>query len=289
MNFFKKAQKVVEIIDNSFPKHSATPTERLAQQNIIIQEIHDSFYSEVDKLLEKAKIAKPLDTEMQDLIDKSKKLEALGFTKTAEVVEAEIEIWRLQEIHFQNERNSVLVEAINYFSFKYPQYKFITEESVKIICQKYNLVYAEVNRYIGNVPDKNVQNMIDFKINNEDECHCKLYSRFLFSGESMRLDGYLSTKEIETIREEISKYDSIRINTYESPYTYQKCPLEIAAPVSDFNLEGKEIKDFKLTDIHIPDPVVLCPVIFKGTKHYLIVTAWGLEGADELVVNQRNN
>ena len=50
-----------------------------------------------------------------------------------------------------------------------------------------------------------------------------------------------------------------------------------------------ELKNFKLSKIEIPDPVVLKPVFFKGMKHYLIVTAWGLEASDELVANQNHN
>ena len=50
-----------------------------------------------------------------------------------------------------------------------------------------------------------------------------------------------------------------------------------------------ELKDFKLSKIEIPDPVVLQPVMFNKTKYYLIVTAWGDEASDELVVNQNHN
>lgn len=68
-----------------------------------------------------------------------------------------------------------------------------------------------------------------------------------------------------------------------------KCPLEIAAPLKDFNMTGAEVKGFKISKIEIPDPIVLKPVIFNNQKHYLIVTAWGLEAADELIVNQNHN
>ena len=68
-----------------------------------------------------------------------------------------------------------------------------------------------------------------------------------------------------------------------------KCPLEIAAPLKDFNMTNAEVKGFKISKIEIPDPIVLKPVIFNNQKHYLIVTAWGLEASDELVVNQKFN
>ena len=47
----------------------------------------------------------------------------------------------------------------------------------------------------------------------------------------------------------------------------------------------KLVEGYKLEKKHIPDPVVLQPV--KGG--YLILTAWGDEASDPLVVNEINN
>ena len=104
--------------------------------NEVIEEIHENFYTEVDKLLASAKIANSLDTDKQDLIDKCVRLKALGFTNTKEVKEAEAEIARLDELKRDNEAKKTLIEAINYFSFKYPNYKFITEKSVEKISER---------------------------------------------------------------------------------------------------------------------------------------------------------
>jgi len=54
-------------------------------------------------------------------------------------------------------------------------------------------------------------------------------------------------------------------------------------------MDKHEIKDFKISKIEIPDPVVLQPVLFENTKYYLILSAWGQEATDELVVNQKFN
>lgn len=52
------------------------------------------------------------------------------------------------------------------------------------------------------------------------------------------------------------------------------------------DITGLELKEgYKLTKKHIPDPVVLQPI----KNGYLIITAWGDEASDELVVNQINN
>lgn len=244
----------------------------------IIEEIHESFYTEVNKLLESANIQSSLHTDKQDIIDKRNRLVALGFHNTVEVKEANIEINRLEALERENLNKKDLIKAINYFSFKYPAYKFITEESVKKICKKYNLVYGTIDKYIGTVPDKNLNHIEDFKIDENDECY--LYQT-RYQGD-MYTTEYLTKKQFE---------DSLNNSTY-SPYLrkeYSQCPLEIAAPVKDFNLQSHEIKDFKLSQISIPDPVVLKPVIFNSQKYYLIVTAWGEEASDESVLNVNHN
>lgn len=256
--------------------------------NEIIEEIHETFYTEVDRLLSSAKISNSLDTNKQDLIDKCVRLKALGFTNTKEVKEAESEIARLDKLKEENEAKKVLIEAINYFSFKYPNYKFITEASVLKICEKYNLVYGEINRYIGTVPDKNLKHIEDFRVLEDDECHLhsEWYSDF-------NLGKFGITKNYQT-SEEAKRRKEGRMDqlSFMGPYKNvvdMKCPLEIAAPRKDFNMEGMEVKNHKISKIEIPDPIVLKPVIFNNQKHYLIVTAWGLEAGDELVVNANHN
>lgn len=265
------------------PQKVATKAPKLSQKemNALIDEIHESFYTEVDKLLAHAKVKLSTDTTKQALIDKCNRLEALGFTQTKEVVEARKEIQRLNTLEIENEKRSKLTEAINYFSNKYPQYKFITEESVKKICEKYNLVYGSIANYRGTVPDENLRQMENFSIKEQD----KIY-----------LQGYRGTFSGQT------KYEAIDLKTYKDRsqsdiwarhgnFSYKEAFLEIAAPAKDFDMTGMELNGTKIVakPIEIPDPVVLQPVIYDGVKHYLIVTAWGQEASDELVVNERNN
>lgn len=255
--------------------------------NEVIEEIHETFYTEVDKLLASAKIANSLDTDKKGLIDKCVRLKALGFTNTKEVKEAEVEISRLAELKRGNEAKKALIEAINYFSFKYPNYKFITEKSVEKICFKYNLVYGAIDRYIGTVPDKNLKHIEDFRVLEDDECFVfeELFSSTFGREERSFRKEYRTSKtylEDEKDRLEMDHSHGMRIIN-------MKCPLEIAAPLKDFNMTGAEVKGFKISKIEIPDPIVLKPVIFNNQKHYLIVTAWGLEASDELVVNANHN
>lgn len=249
----------------------------------IIEEIHDTFYTEVDRLLASANIKSSTYTEKQNLIDKSSRLQSLGFGATKEVTEAKIEESRLFNIQVENKQKDELIEAINYFSFKYPLYKFITEDSVKKICEKYNLVYGTVDKYIGTVPEENLQHIENFKIDENDECWVS-EERWVKMWRGVPAIDYISKNEVKTSSED--KYNPMSMGFLLNQY---KAKLEIAAPLKDFNMTAHEVKDFKISKIEIPDPVVLQPVIFKGKKHYLIVTAWGDEASDELIVNQNFN
>lgn len=287
--FAKSAQSSVIVAD----KKQAT--------NEVIKEIHESFYTEVDKLLASANISHSLDTDKQALIDKCNVLKSLGFTSTKEVVDAEKEISRLEKLKADNESKKELIEAINHFRFKYPNYKFITEESVKKICDKYNLIYGPVDKYIGTVPDKNLKHIQEFKIQDEDSCWIEedLFFGGFGMGERILNTKFKSTKKakedayaaMERFRTEPLQAMQFRSRTSQVIVRGEECRLEIAAPEKDFDKTGMEldVKTRKLTKIEVPDPIVLKPVVFNGKKHYLIVTAWGIEASDESVVNHINN
>jgi hypothetical protein len=258
----------------------------------IIEEIHEDFYTEVDKLLAEAKVSNSLDTTKQELLDKCERLKALGFTKTKEMLDAEEEISRLKTLKLENEKKKNLIEAINYFNIRYPNYKFITEDSVKKICTKYNLIYGSIDRYVGTVPDINLKHIEEFKIIEDDEC----YFHTLMSNRSsnyIKIKYESKKQHFERLKNNIENNKlQLELGSFSRNYYQEinkKCPLEIAAPIKDFNMEGMEVKDLKISKIEIPDPVVLKPIIYKNQKCYLIVTAWGDEASDELVVNQNQN
>lgn len=236
----------------------------------IIEEIHETFFTEVDRLLAEAGVKHSLETEKQHVLNKANRLKNLGFLKSNVVIEAKGEQQRLDELKKENDGKVELIEAITYFSNKYPQYKFITEESVKKICNKYGLIYGNVADYKGNVPEKNLIDIECFSIEDIDECYfSEVSSQFNFS--RIERPKRYGSKDM--------KYGEVDYFTYIS--CPELCALEIVAPFKDFDLQGKEIKDFKIQDI--PDPIVLKPVVFNNKKHYLIITAWGLEAEDELV------
>ena len=264
--------------------------------NDIIEEIHESFFGEVEKLLAEAKISNSLETEYQTLIDKCERLKALGFTNTAEVKSAEAEIGRLRGLKRANDEKEILINAIEYFSSKYPNYKFITTDSVTKICEKYGLVQGSTDKYIGTVPDTNLKHIEDFKVDEIDDCYVSEH----FNPEDHRrhqfswFEGYLNGEEFNL--KMVRKLDGFNGPVYitddsrDNMFQITKETLNIVAPLKDFDMKKSELKGTQIVDkVEIPDPIVLKPVCYKNRKYFLIVTAWGLEAADELVVNPNHN
>jgi hypothetical protein len=239
----------------------------LTKPRVTIEEIHEAFNTEVDRLLEYANV-RPAPISYTDQEAKADRLLKLGFNSSSDVTKVkDIQLKRqqvAQELHDKDK----LISAINYFSMHYPNYKFITEASVKVLCNKYGLIYGPVSRFKGDVPAKNLEQIEKFKVKDEDCVY--QYRHDSWSGNPYFMLGSYAHAKANSIR-------------------YQKQTLEIAAPMKDFDTTGMELKDFKLEVIPPKDPIVLCPVLHGNTKHFLIVTAWGPEATDELVVNQKFN
>lgn len=246
-----------------------------SQEVDLIDQIHNEFYSEVNILLNDANQFNEIKNKKPELIDKRDRLYNLGFRNTPEMLEAEKEIKRLDQLKEDNKNKSDLIEAINYFSLNYPEYKFITEESVVNICNKYGLVYSTIDNFRGNVPIENLEQMEKFKIKDEDKAY-ELHYYYMYS--ETKFERYISLKEYDYFKNGFN-------------YITKNCQLEICAPLNQFDITDLELQGKKLVkkQIKIKDPIVLCPVFFKNVKHYLIVTAWGIESHDSEVINQKLN
>lgn len=245
--FFKKRNKI-------------TPVTIEKKETVTVKEIHTAFNEEVIRLLESCniKIAEDIN---EELIKKQKRLERLGFDCTSISEKAEEEIKKSNKIEQINKKNKEIVEAIKYFQVKYPMYKFITKESVEKLCEKYGLVYGPVDCFIGNVPDKNIEDMEKFHIDDEDKAY---HSRFKDLG----------------------------YTNYQSAIGHREAVMfEIVAPITDFDVDSLKLNKFKLERKPVvkDDPIVLQAIRFANSTFYLIVTAWGEEASDELVLNPKHN
>jgi len=263
----------------------------------IVHEIHNEFLTAGDRILEEAN-AILLEAKAKS-VEKGKRLAAAGFKNVPEAVEA-----------IKVERKIVTTketaDLVHYYQQNYPMNKFITEDQVKKICEKYGLVCGEISMYKGFVPENKLSEIERFSLKNADKnIRGLLGSKHIIDGFSESVFdeniGYVNESELlgyaqkneayiiasgkpdyayaseQLISQFIGKWGYVKVSKVDTG-------LKICAPLKDMEIpRGKEVKGYKIQDI--PDPVVLQPV--KGG--YLIVAAWGDEASDEIVVNQINN
>jgi hypothetical protein len=272
---FKKEQPINVILVEDNKSHGLT---QKAYPKEVLQ-IHHEFHTAADNLLLEAKqiIAEAATKN----VSKVNRLESLGFKQAAQVTE-------LKPLQQKAELSKEQIESLNYFALNYPNNKFITEEQVKIICHKYNLVCGDVSRFKGFVPEKNLKDIEKFSLKENEKS--LLYIEAFSEGESI---GLFSAKNME-LRSRDS-YTHIFSKYIKSNYSFQQQnsslakdgefygqdygnffglknkgflriqvlnnKLQICAPVKDMDITGLELKEgYKLEKKHIPDPVVLQPV-----------------------------
>ena len=237
-----------------------------------IDKIHNEFDSASEKLLKEAReiIAK------NKSASKGDRLKALGFTIASPVQQSE-----------ENKKKEELAKLIEYYSVYYPNNKFITEEMVKAICEKYGLMFGDVSYYKGDVPEKNVKEMEAFVLRDEDK------------EKTSNLDDYYRRQQMQLQAQFLGAQNNIMgrfsirglgsaPTPYDGPPTQIverviKPSFKICAPEKDFDTRYLTVRDgYKLEY----DPIVLQPV--KGGM--LLVTKWGMpESEDELIVNEKMN
>jgi len=178
----------------------------------LIEDIHNEVYSAHDLLLKEAELI------LQTPIDESKakdyeKLMSLGFNSEKNIKEHKEEVQKIEE-------SKKTKQTIEYYSFKYPFNKFINEDSVVRICQKYSLLLTSVDRFIGGIPEKNQKEIINFKIDKLDLPHS-------YSKDNEYVNG---------------------------------TSLLIIATKDQLNMKNTRVQGHKLVDIVKEDPIVLQPV-----------------------------
>lgn len=241
---------------------------KFKQTKKVIEQIHSEFDGASERLLREAKaiLNKPITDEKAD------KLMKLGFSSAAPVEKS-------QKKKEAAQMSRQVLERVEYYNTYYPDNKFITESIVEEICKKYNLLCGPIDRYIGDVPMKNVLEMERFVLRNEekekrskwDDYNALEIYRFQMRGPSLLTQAY----------QRHSSPSSDDVKRMQQDVHYVVAPFKICAPEKDFKPYGYSKVGHKL----IPDPIVLQPV--KGG--YLIVTKWGLEGDDPALLNEKKN
>ena len=178
----------------------------------LIEDIHNEVYSAHDLLLKEAEniLNKPID---ESKIKDYQNLIKLGFDNEKNIKEHKEEVQKI-------EQSKKTKQTIDYYSFKYPFNKFINEDSVIRICNKYGLLLTDVNRFIGGIPEINQKEIINFKVDKKD-----------------LPNSYIKESEYTT-----------------------GTGLLIIATRDQLNMKSARVQGHKLVDIVKEDPIVLQPV-----------------------------
>lgn len=183
----------------------------------------------------------------------------------------------------------------NKLMFKYPNMKIIHSKAIDTICEKYNLINGPIDRFIGDIPKKNADEIL----RNADFIKRKIKEETFQIKEEVYNYGYYNYYNLEKSEfikkygqenyEELIKNEQISIKKgFFSSRKYFKVEydvpeIRIIAPINEFDTKKMRIKGNKLKKIKSEDPIVIVKV---DNKLWSVVSAWGPEAADANVFNE---
>ena len=255
MLFFKKQKAIQEIEVIEKPK----------SQNELVEEIHQLFNNAGDELIAEAeRIIQKCDNQS---IERGVRMDNLGFGGTPEAIKAKK--IATDKIVAENTK-----KVLSELSIKYPTLKFIDKKTVERICKKYKLLFGDSSYYKGDIPEKNLLEIEQFKekiaIAEEDKAYFwwllggtieSDYASYLRGLEDSKL-GYLPLCGVT------------QLNTF-----------KICAPAHLMDMREARLADDGYTIIN-KDPVVLFPI---RDNIYVIVSKWGKEANDSQLQNPIEN
>lgn len=267
-----------------------------SQYPAIVQAIHNEFNLAGERLLQES-LGIIHNAEKID-IQKASRLNGVGFVNNPLVTKQK----NIEEI---TKTPSEWAKIVMEYKKKFPLHKFISDIDIANICKKYILYMGNVGQYKGFVPDKNLKEIEQFKTKYAEGLKKFHINKMEFEYRSVegydcrRIEEYVNSKKGNLIGHDLNgiqnflKYDLLKDSKYGhvtiTITDAVELPLfDICAPKRDMinNNKWKLINNlFDTKFIYIPDPVVLFPVEHGA----IIVTAWGDEASDPLVVNELNN
>jgi hypothetical protein len=266
-------------------------------QEQLIFEIHHEFDTASQKLLDFAFETRQKIKED----DKAERLRKLGFTRLHRVVVNDGNKRILGEI-------KASVDIIEHYQKTYPFQKFVTEDQLDRICKKYGLIYAPVNHYLKDVPEKNIREIENTpELRNGDypsnKYHIK-YTGKLKNGTTRKqkklyrkgITAYIQPDRWGEIRgaSEFVNITGLNCHKYTSTDDWKVNQISlnglfIAAPKSHFDLNG--LDQSSKFSFNLFTPVIdKDPIVFRYVKGGIqVLSKWGLEASDEELVNPITN
>jgi hypothetical protein len=201
---------------------------------------------------------------------------------------------RLVEIGFINaQETEKYSKKAAYYRQKYPFYKFITRKQVLKICKKYRLILGKIEWFNGFIPEKNLAEIENFKIDDEYLYKCYYQNEFGFNKKKIGFNDLSEEAKIRCrqgykqspLKWHFGYYFKVLMQGYENFYSHKKRDMFIVAPKKQFNIPKGYKVNGKTNTIIKTDPILLQ----KVSGGYLIITAWGNEASDQNVINSIKN
>lgn len=268
----------------------------------IVEKIHAEI-DEAQEIILKEAVQTLTAASLKD-INKGERLKALGFVNTPAAINA-------AKVMQEKEGASERAELVEAYKREYPLLKFLTEEAMASICEKYGLIMAPISHFIKEVPTKNLEEIEQAKpLINSLKAKAKTTTKIIYYSNSYSGPSFCSKKQARKLGlpKEINKafHSQFKLNDYlkanykgadkfqylcdEMTETIEdRSGLFIAAPPSNFNLKGLN-KTSKFGFSIIKTREIKDPVVFRYCKGGLqVLTKWGDEASDPALLNEINN
>jgi len=262
----------------------------------IVEKIHNEIDTAQDRLYNEA-ISFINNTEIfKEKIARAQRLKNIGFTNTETVIQTEKE----KQISDDAKKKA---DLIVYYRTAYPFLKFLTLNEMDKICEKYDLVYAPVQNYKKDVPEKNLMDIENAQVLNRKDLRPVTYSYDITGHFSYVPDAVIKFIRNLVTEKELSSEKEFRdlcpikysdpwlwtVGGFTKKRTYYD-GLFIAAPKSHFDLDNltEKKKGFFRTEIFKQEPKD--PIVFRHVAGGVqVLTKWGEEANDPMLINPINN
>jgi len=235
-----------------------------------LKTIPTKTFREVHEELENESLFLHKNHNIKDFKHKADFLSSIGFTNSIAT-----------KIYSAIAENSRVIQE--YKTKYFGVYKFILKPQLERVCEKYNLYVRDTKYFLGDIPEKNIKDIMNFKIYIDDLPIDEEY-KYMIIGQ---LQAQVRTHSIMFERnppmvtiQDFAKFQLsglIEIASIKSLFSDKAFEKSNDRIIGELEIEPKNQVDL--------DPIVLC-----RTKHgYLIITAWGDEANDELVLNETLN
>lgn len=246
LNIAKRVKSYLPRMVNEDKVESVNEIQEIVQPIVSVAEIQNDFNTSSEVVLDELKATiKTNKLPSINRLGRADKLRERGFYNIEEVQETGIMKNKIQAAQKE-------IDIVMHYINQYPKHKFILNTELARICKKYELLLGDSEQFIANIPEKNIDDIVNFEVDEDDLRLFKVNTNVLtfFSDDSPQQPE--------------EKSSPAKLKTF-----------KVVAPKNNFNIDfsthqiqnGYELK--KLPQ----DPIVLCPV----NNGYLIVTMWGEE------------